>query len=65
VFVGYNPENESRHSDKFWQLEGSGGRVTRRFGKRGGKGRSMADTIREGLEKFYEKCGEGYRVAVA
>jgi predicted DNA-binding WGR domain protein len=65
VFVGFNPENEGLHSDKFWQLEGSDGRVTRRFGKRGGKGRRMVDTIWDGLDKFREKVSEGYRVAVA
>ena len=52
VYVGYNAENESRHSSKFWQLEGNGtGSVARRWG-------------RIGLDKFQEKTGKGYRVSV-
>jgi len=65
VFVGYNPDNETRHSDKFWQLEGGGGRVVRRWGRRGASGQTRHDTLCEGLEKFSEKLGKGYRVAVA
>jgi predicted DNA-binding WGR domain protein len=65
VFVGFNPDNETRHSDKFWQLEGRGGRVTRRWGRRGGNGQTRTDSIWEGLEKFSEKLCRGYRVAVA
>lgn len=65
VFVGFNPDNESCHSDKFWELSGNGRRVTRRWGRRGTPGRSMADTLSEGLEKFLQKLGKGYRVSVA
>jgi predicted DNA-binding WGR domain protein len=65
VFVGYNPDNESRHSDKFWELSGEGGRVTRRWGRRGGRAQTKADTLYEGLEVYSKKLGKGYRAAVA
>lgn len=64
VYVGYNAENTSRHSSKFWQLEGSNGRVTRRWGRIGRAGRSGSITFHEGVDKFYEKTGKGYRVSV-
>ena len=65
VFVGYNPDNETRHSDKFWELSGDGRRVRRRWGRRGTPGRSMSDSLSAGLEKFYEKLAKGYRISVA
>ena len=64
VFVGYNPDNETRHSDKFWQLEGSRGRVTRRWGRRGANGQTRHDSLGEGLDKFHSKLDRGYRVSV-
>jgi len=65
VYVGYNAENESRHSEKFWQLEGDGnGSVTRRWGRIGRNGTSKPIALYDGLDKFHEKRGKGYRVAV-
>jgi predicted DNA-binding WGR domain protein len=65
VYVGLNHANESRHSDKFWELSGNGRRVTRRWGRRGTRGQSMSDTLNAGIEKFYEKLDKGYRPTVA
>ncbi len=65
VYVGFNAENESRHSSKFWQLEGDGnGSVARRWGRIGANGTSKAITFYDGLDKFHEKTGKGYRVSV-
>lgn len=65
VYVGYNADNVTRHSDKFWALEGNGGDVTRRWGKRGTPGRTKADTFHDGVQKFEQKTDKGYRVSVA
>lgn len=65
VYVGYNGANAGRHSDKFWQLEGADGRVTRRWGRRGSNGQTKVDTLLDGLEKFHDKRDGGYRVSVA
>jgi predicted DNA-binding WGR domain protein len=65
VYVGYNAENEGRHSSKFWQLEGDGdGSVRRRWGRIGANGRSGSISLYDGLDKFHEKTGKGYRVSV-
>ena len=60
-FYGYNAENKSGHSEKFWQLEGNGGLVTRRWGRFGTKGQTKADNMYSGLEKAAEKLASGYR----
>ena len=65
VYVGYNAENESRHSEKFWQLEGDGnGSVARRWGRIGARGQSKAIPLYDGIDKFHEKTSKGYRVSV-
>jgi len=65
VYVGYNADNESRHSEKFWQLEGSGnGSVARRWGRIGARGTAKPIGIYDGIDKFHEKTGKGYRVSV-
>lgn len=65
VYVGHNSENVSRHSSKFWQLEGNGdGTVRRRWGKIGANGRSGSIAFYDGVDKFHEKTGKGYRVSV-
>jgi len=61
-FYGYNPENKSGHSEKFWQLEGEGdGTVTRRWGRFGSKGQTKADGLMSALAKAAEKMAAGYR----
>jgi predicted DNA-binding WGR domain protein len=60
-YFGYNPDNASGHSEKFWQLEGEGRAVTRRWGRFGSKGQTKADTLAEGLEKAAAKLAKGYR----
>ena len=65
VYVGFNAENESLHSSKFWQLEGDGdGNVARRWGRIGRKGQSKAIELYAGFDKFNEKTGKGYRLSV-
>jgi len=60
-FYGYNPENRSGHSEKFWELEGEGSQVTRRWGRFGSRGQTKIDTLRAALEKAVEKMSRGYR----
>jgi len=60
-FYGYNPENKSGHSEKFWQLEGNGMTVTRRWGRFGSKGQVKADNVYDALDKAAEKMASGYR----
>jgi predicted DNA-binding WGR domain protein len=65
VYVGFNAENESLHSSKFWQLEGNGdGSVSRRWGKIGAKGSSGSISFYDGVDKLHEKTGKGYRISV-
>lgn len=61
-FYGYNPKNKSGHSEKFWQLEGEGMAVTRRWGRFGTKGQSMADSLCSALDKAVTKMAKGYRM---
>jgi len=60
-FYGYNAENKSGHSEKFWQLEGNGTTVTRRWGRFGSKGQAKADNAYDALDKAAEKMAAGYR----
>lgn len=60
-FYGYNPDNKSGHSEKFWQLEGEGGTVTRRWGRFGTKGQTKVDTLAGALAKAMAKVAKGYR----
>ena len=60
-FMGYNPDNKSGHSEKFWQLEGEGTTVTRRWGRFGSRGQTMADYLSRALEKAAVQMAKGYR----
>lgn len=60
-YYGYNAENKSGHSEKFWQLEGVGRTVTRRWGRFGTKGQTKVDNLYDALDKAVEKMGKGYR----
>lgn len=60
-FYGYNADNKSGHSEKFWQLEGVGGTVTRRWGRFGTKGQTKSDNLFDALEKAVAKMAKGYR----
>lgn len=60
-FYGYNGDNKSGHSEKFWELEGEGTTVTRRWGRFGSRGQRMADYLSRALEKAGEKMARGYR----
>lgn len=60
-YFGYNGDNKSGHSEKFWQLEGVGRSVTRRWGRFGSKGQTKADTVYDALDKAMEKMAKGYR----
>lgn len=60
-FYGYNPENKSGHSEKFWQLEGEGRTVTRRWGRFGTRGQTKVDSLAAALEKALAKMAKGYR----
>jgi predicted DNA-binding WGR domain protein len=59
-FYGYNGDNKSGHSEKFWQLEGTGRRVTRRWGRFGSKGQTKVDDLHSALDKAAEKMDNGY-----
>jgi len=62
-FYGYNRENQSRHSDKWWEIRGDGsGAVRCNFGASGSRGRSTPLTymVGEALEKLGEKRAKGY-----
>jgi len=62
-FYGYNRENQSRHSDKWWEIRGDGsGAVRCKFGASGSRGRSTPLTymVGEALEKLGEKRAKGY-----
>ena len=62
-FYGYNRENQSRHSDKRWEISGNGsGAVRCNFGATGSRGRSTPLTymVGEALEKLGEKRAKGY-----
>jgi predicted DNA-binding WGR domain protein len=59
-YYGYNGDNKSGHSEKFWQLEGHGMAVTRRWGRFGSKGQTKADNIADALEKAAQKMDAGY-----
>ena len=59
-FYGYNAENKSGHSEKFWQLEGNGATVTRRWGRFGTKGQTKADNLYDALNKAVKKMTKGY-----
>ena len=58
---GYNGANKSGHSEKFWQLEGEGTAVTRRWGRFGSRGQTKVDTLTGALAKAEEKLAKGYR----
>lgn len=60
-FYGYNPDNQSGHSEKFWQLEGEGMTVTRRWGRFGTKGQTKVDTLGVALAKAAAKVAKGYQ----
>lgn len=60
-FFGFNPDNKSGHSEKYWQLEGEGLTVTRRWGRFGSKGQTRGDTVESGLQKAEEKICRGYQ----
>lgn len=60
-FYGYNPDNKTGHSEKYWQLEGDGATVTRRWGRFGTRGQTKADTLHTALDKAAEKMAKGYR----
>ena len=65
-YSGYNRENQSRHSDKWWEISGNGsGAVRCNFGATGSRGRSTPLTymMGEALEKLSEKQAKGYRYA--
>lgn len=63
-YVGYNSANQSRHSSKFWQIEGNGrGPVTVRWGRIGSTGQSQTKTWSEAQAKAWEKESEGYVLA--
>ena len=65
-YSGYNRENQSRHSDKWWEISGNGsGAVRCNFGATGSRGRSTPLTymMGEALEKLGEKQAKGYRYA--
>lgn len=58
--------NQSRHSDKWWEISGNGsGAVRCNFGATGSRGRSTPLTymMGEALEKLGEKQAKGYRYA--
>lgn len=62
-FYGYNRENQSRHSDKWWEIRGDGsGAVRCNYGATGSRGRSTPLTymVGEALEKLGEKRAKGY-----
>jgi hypothetical protein len=62
-YDGYNRENQSRHSDKWWELSGNGsGAVKCNFGASGSRGRATPLTymLGEALEKLGEKRAKGY-----
>jgi len=63
-YRGYNDDNASGRSSKFWEIEGTGGAysVTIRWGKIGSAGQSQTKTWSEATEKAYEKEGKGYRL---
>ena len=60
-FYGYNPENKSGHSEKYWQLTSDGTTVTRRNGRFGARCKGAIVTLAKGLAKAAEKLGAGYR----
>jgi predicted DNA-binding WGR domain protein len=63
-YCGYNRENQSRHSDKWWEISGNGsGAVRCNFGATGSPGRREPLTymMGEALEKLGEKRAKGYR----
>jgi len=60
-FYGYNPENKSGHSEKYWQLDGEGATVTRRNGRFGARCKGTIVSLAKGLAKAAEKLGAGYR----
>jgi len=60
-FYGYNPENKSGHSEKYWELTSDGHTVTRRNGRFGARCRGSVVALANGLAKACEKMAKGYR----
>lgn len=63
VYCGFNRENQSRHSDKWWEISGSGSGVVKcNYGASGSYGRAVPLTymMGEALEKLGEKRAKGY-----
>jgi len=62
-YVGYNGENQSGRSAKFWELTCEGNSIRRNWGKIGSTGRSNppAIDVYEAVDKAYEKVNDGYK----
>jgi predicted DNA-binding WGR domain protein len=65
-YSGYNGDNVSGQSNKFWELSGDGtSKVRARWGRIGTDGRSQAVDYYKGLERLSKKIDKGYEAALA
>jgi predicted DNA-binding WGR domain protein len=60
-FYGFNPDNKSGHSEKYWELTSDGATVTRRNGRFGARCKGAVVSLAKGVSKAYEKLAKGYR----